>query len=121
MPVALLLIGIAFIVVGYQGTQGDLIDQLEQDFTGSNNFIVWIFVLIFIGSIGYIPKLRPVANGFIILVILVLVLAAGSKKGLFAKLQEAIKGSGGQSADPLTTNVPGVPGVPALPNIGGSQ
>lgn len=85
-------------IVGLRGTQADLYCLLKSDFTGSNNFLYWLGAVLLIGMIGYIPKLRPVSDAFIVLMIVALFLA--SKGGLFANLSTAF---GQTSATPAPT------------------
>jgi len=88
MAFALLIIGITLVVAAVRNTQGDLITLLIGDFTGPNNFIYWIVALLIIGAVGYVPKLKPVSDGFLVIVILALFLSKGrpdSKTGGFFK------------------------------------
>lgn len=87
MPFAILFIGALLVVVGYRGTHTDLLDLLKSDFTGSNNFIFWIISILVIGAVGYIPRLKPVSDGFLALVILVLFI---SNPGFFARFMEQV-------------------------------
>lgn len=95
MPFALLIIGIALLVSAVRGTQGDLFNLVKGDFTGPNNFIYWTIAILFIGSVGYIPKLKPLSVGFLTLVVLVLVLKRGDPNsgsgGFFAEFTNALK------------------------------
>lgn len=85
MPIALLIVAVAFVVVGFNGTQSDLACLLKQDFgTGKGSFLYWLAVIVILGSLGYVEKLRPVADAFLVLLIVVLFLTAG--KGVFSQL-----------------------------------
>lgn len=95
MPFALTFAGLIMIVVGAQNTFRQFGTQLRKDFTGPGNFTWWIASLGAVGAVGYIPKLRPVALGFMTLIIIVLVIAA---KGLFPKLTAALE-AGPQAPD----------------------
>src|SRR3954468_23458486 len=107
MPFALLIIGIALLVSAVRGTQGDLFTLLRGDFTGPNNFIYWTVAILFIGSIGYIPKLKPASVGFLTLVVLVLVLKRGDPNsgngGFFAEFTSALKMPNAAPATPTAS------------------
>lgn len=93
MSLALLVIGIVFVVAAVRGTtsgENGLFTLLQGDFTGSNNFLYWLLALGLIGAIGYIPKLKSFSTAFLVLVIAAILL---SHKGFFADLQSAIKSS----------------------------
>lgn len=82
MPFALLIIGIWLLVSGVRNTQDMLFALLKGDFTGQDNFIFWLIAILIIGAIGYVPKLKPISTGFLVLIILVLFLKKGSSTGL---------------------------------------
>lgn len=88
MPFLLTVAGLMMIISGAQNTYRQLGAQLRKDFTGPANFTWWLASLGGVGAVGYIPKLRPVALGFMTLIVVVLVLAA---KGLFAKATAALE------------------------------
>ena len=100
MPLAFLAIGALFLVAGIRGTVTDkngqpgLVTLLKGDLTGSNNFLVWIVAIFGLGALGYVPGLKPIANAFLVLVLVALVLATGkqSRGGFFAKFNEAVTG-----------------------------
>jgi hypothetical protein len=109
MPFALLIIGIVLLVSAARNTQDDLFTLVKGDFTGQANFIFWVVSLLIIGAIGYIPKLKPISTGFLVLVLLVLFLSKGNPNnaasgGFFQKFTAALQGtqnasnSGGGSA-----------------------
>ncbi len=100
MPLAFIAIGVLFLVAGIRGTVEDkngqpgLITLLKGDFTGSNNFLVWMLALWVIGAIGYIPGAKALANAFLVLVIVVMLLANNKNNpgnGFFAQFNAAIK------------------------------
>lgn len=105
MPFALVIIGLALLVSGVRNTQGDLFELVKGDFSGSGNFVFWTVSILIIGSVGYIPRLKPVANSFLILVIVVLFI---SNRGFFAKFNEQIGTSSGNT---------GEAGIPTLPKF----
>ena len=74
MPFVLIIAGVLLFISGVRNTQGDLYKLLEGDFTGEDNFIYWFLSIMVIGAIGYIPKMKPFSDGFLILVIIQLFL-----------------------------------------------
>jgi hypothetical protein len=90
MPFALAIIGIAIFVTAIRGTTSTLFGLIRDDFTGSGNFIYWVISLLVIGSIGYIEKLRPFANAFLTLVMVVLFIGAG-RRGFFTQFMSAVQ------------------------------
>jgi hypothetical protein len=84
MPFALIVAGIALILVGYQGTQDKFFGMLQAD---APQFIKWAVAIFVIGAIGYIPRLKDLSNAFLVLIILVMFI---SNQGFFCKLNEAI-------------------------------
>lgn len=81
MPVILILFGIILVTAAVRNTQDELFRLVQGDFIGPNNFIYWILAILIIGSLGYVPRLRPVSTMFMALVIVVLFLTRG--KGFF--------------------------------------
>lgn len=55
---------------------------LTNDFTGPNNFVYWLAAILIIGAIGYIEKLKPLSNAFLVLVVVVLILKRGNPSGV---------------------------------------
>ena len=80
------------------GSTPGLFTLIIGDFTGQNNFLIWLAAIVGIGAIGYIKPIKPVANAFLGLVILVLFL---SHKGFFAQFVSAAEST--QSAGSGTT------------------
>lgn len=88
MPYALLFVGILFLVVGFRGTQEEFLNLLKGDFTGEGNFLYWIVSLMVVGAIGFIPKLKPISDGFLVLILVVLFLKRGP--GFFSQFQSQV-------------------------------
>lgn len=88
MPVFFLFCGVAFLVSALRGTQGDLINLLKDDLTGTPNFGLWVGAIVLIGAFGYSRTLRPISNGLLTLVFVGIIL---SNKGVIAKLYEVVK------------------------------
>jgi hypothetical protein len=132
MPFVLITIGVVLLVAAVRGTQEDLYYLAAGDFIGKDNFIFWFLSILIIGAIGYIPKMKPISDGFLILVILVLFLKRGqpgvSGGGFFEQFNQAIATT--QSAtDPVTAQTAagagsgssvnqGIPCIPGTPGCG---
>lgn len=92
MPIFILIVGVMLVVVGINNKIPDLAGLLKEDFRPTENvagFHVWIIAIFVAGSLGYIKEFKPVANAFLALIIIALLL---SNKGFFAKFTEAVKG-----------------------------
>jgi len=89
MPFVLIALGLLFLVVAVQGTQGSLFTLLKSEFVGTNSFIPWVAAFVILGLAGYIKPIRPLAHAFLALLFLVLVLVNG--KGFFAQFNNALK------------------------------
>jgi hypothetical protein len=82
MPFALLMIGILLLTVAVRNRQTEFVQLVRGDFSGPGNFMYWVLALVVLGSIGYIPKAKPVANLFIVLILIVLILKRGNSNGV---------------------------------------
>ena len=98
MPFVLIIAGVVLLVAAVRNTQQDLFGLLAKDFVGPNNFIFWFVSIVIIGAIGYVPKLKPLSDGFLILVILALFLGNKKNIGFFGMFQKQIGAT--QSATP---------------------
>jgi hypothetical protein len=107
LPLAFLLIGIIFLVAAVRGLHRELFAALKSDFTGPNNFIYWVVSLWAIVAIGYFKPLRPVSNGFLALVVLVLLL---QNRGFFDKFMAQIR----ETETPQTEGQPPIDPVNAV-------
>lgn len=87
MPLALLVVGVVFLVAAVRGKQELLFDTMRSDFTGPNNFFYWGLALFLIGSVGYYKPAKAFSNAFMTLVVIVLFL---HNRGFFAKFMEQI-------------------------------
>jgi hypothetical protein len=140
MPFVLIVIGIVLLVTAIQGTTSQLGTMLSQDIFGggttTGSFVFWIVAIVGIGAVGYVPRLKPFSDAFLILVIIVLFLANG---GVFAKIGPALQGissastnagtgggaastvSPGSAIPPLTSLLPPMNNAPAqqAPEYGG--
>lgn len=82
MGFILFLLGAFLIAAVYKGTYPELGKLLAQDAPG---FAVWALALIFVGAFGFIPKARPVATAFLVLIFVAMVLKNG---GVFDQLSQ---------------------------------
>lgn len=75
----------------------------------------WVVALIVVGAIGYIPKARPAANLFLVLILVVLLLKRGNSSGVgggvFQQLTTALgmtaTGSAGSSGSSAAAQLSG--------------
>jgi uncharacterized membrane protein HdeD (DUF308 family) len=92
MPLFILFVGILLVVVGVNNKIPELTELLKEDFKPSGNtpaFQVWILAIFVAGSLGYIRAFKPVANAFLTLIIIALLL---SNRGFFDKFSNALEG-----------------------------
>jgi hypothetical protein len=92
MPILFLIIGVMLIVVAVNDKMPELTGLVKEDFnpTGSvAGFPVWMAAIFVTGALGYIKAFRPVANAFLVLIVVSMVL---SNRGFFSKFKSAIEG-----------------------------
>jgi hypothetical protein len=80
MSFALLIIGAVMLIAAARGRESDLFALLRNDFTGPGNFVYWVISILVIGAIGYIPRLKPVSDAFLALIVIILFLTKGDPK-----------------------------------------
>lgn len=121
MPFALAIIGITIFVTALRGTTSTLFGLIKDDFTGNGNFIYWVLSILVIGAVGYVKKLQPIANGFLLLVMIVLLIGAGNK-GFFAQFMAGIKtpatNCGGNTSSVTTTTEQALDAAKSAPGAG---
>lgn len=71
MLLVALFIGVVLIVAAVRNSQGALFTALMQDVPA---YVVWAAAIIALGAVGYVPGLKPVSRGLLMLVITVIVL-----------------------------------------------
>ena len=136
MPFVLFFIGVLAVVIGVRGQASAAGQLLASEFTGSNSFIQWFLAIMIIGLIGYWDKARPVSDGALVLLLVVMVLAprnGNGGAGLFVQLEDAFQnatpisaktanGSGAAGGQAAINNTPlpaaGSSGADALNNAG---
>lgn len=126
MPFALLIVGLALLVAAVRDKQSELFTLIKGDFTGPNNFVYWITAMLVLGSLGYIPKLKPLSVGLLVLVVLVLILTKGNPSGIGGGLFQQLASQLGSTqtatatapAATGTTKTPSILDLPGLPTLG---
>lgn len=88
MPFALVIIGLVLVVTGAKDTYQQFGRQVSSDFTGEGNFTWWLVSLGAVGSLGYIPALRPFSRMFLVLIVIAMVIKNG---GFFDQLTSALQ------------------------------
>lgn len=95
MALALLFAGAVLLAAAVRSKQGDLFTLLKGDLTGANNFVFWIVALVIIGSIGFIPRLKPLSVALLALVLISIFLRKGT--GFFSGLTTAVNSTTGST------------------------
>jgi predicted lipid-binding transport protein (Tim44 family) len=102
MPFVLIFVGLLLVIAGVRQQEGQLLSLFQADFTGngslSGSYFGWLIAIGVLGGLGYIKAIRPLANAFMALVILILFL---SNKGFFSQFNQAI--SQAASTPPAST------------------
>lgn len=115
MPFVFLFFGFIVFVVGIRGRQQEAAALLQEDFTGNNNFLVWLIALFVIGSIGYVKAFEPLVRAFVILIMIAMILSNG-RNGLFNQFRAQVfnrNSSGQPAASPSPSTIPAIPPIGA--------
>jgi len=100
MALFILLIAAILVVAAIRNSQGDLFNALGKDVPA---FVVWGAAIIAIGAIGFIKPLRPLSQGLLVLVFLVIVL--NNYQGIVSGISSAAKvGAGAPSGTDAPTS-----------------
>lgn len=92
MPIFLLIIGVIFLVAAVRGNQKDLLDLIRDDFSGQNNFFLWVLAIVIIVALGNFKAIKPISDAFLGLVILVIIVANYKNgKDIFSSFMTQIK------------------------------
>jgi hypothetical protein len=95
MPFAFLIVGTVLVISGVKGTSAQLLTMFKADIQGKDGYLYWAVAILLIGSVGYVPALKPFSRAFLVLVLVVLVLKTGNKSatggGFFAQFTAALK------------------------------
>lgn len=99
MPLFFLLIGVLLVATAVNNSTSAMFALVRQEFSGKNadgsqgkgSFIPWLISIVAIGSIGYIPKAKHLANFMLVFILLVLVLSNQSGvTGFFSQFQTQV-------------------------------
>jgi ABC-type transport system involved in cytochrome c biogenesis permease subunit len=75
VPFFLAFFAILLIVAGVKGTETKLLAQVQDD---AKHFIVWFFLIVLVGSVGFSKTARPVSNAFLVLIVIAFVIGSGN-------------------------------------------
>ena len=91
MPIFFIVVGILLIIVAINDKMRELGGLIREDFDPSSgkSFAIWIIAVFAIGSLGYVKSMKPVANAFLVLVVVSMLLA---NRGFFDNFTKAFKG-----------------------------
>jgi hypothetical protein len=93
------LVGVVLLLAAIRDKVGDVGEILAEDFQsggGSPGFLAWIVVIVMLGIVGSWKPIRPVADAFMVLILVVVVIA---NRGFFPELMRQLNApSGGKSA-----------------------
>ena len=90
MPFFFVFIGVLLIITGVKDTYVALGQQLAKDFTGERNFFVWVLAFGLIGAFGYIERLKPVSNAFMVLVLLAMILSNSNRADIITLFAQGL-------------------------------
>ncbi len=92
MPIFFLIVGALLIIVAINDKLPELQNlvagDLRKNDKGQAGFGLWLVAIFAIGAIGYAKPLKPIANSFLVLVVVVMLL---SNKGFFANFTKAVE------------------------------
>ena len=89
MSYALIIVGVMLLIASIRDMQGTLFTLLRDDFIGMHSYVFWLLSILGIGAVGYVPKMKSLSDGFLILVFLMLFI---SNKGFFNQFMAQISG-----------------------------
>lgn len=87
IPVALLIIGVALVVIGIQGKAEQAGAILVDDFTGRPSFVAWLAAVVIVAFLTSYGPFKKVGAAFYGLLIVVLFLSNG---GFFEKFRQQL-------------------------------
>ena len=108
MPFVFIFIGSVLLIAAVRGTHQNLYALVKRDFTGPNNFIYWVVAILIIGAVGYVQKLKPISDAFLILILVVLFLKRG--EGFFDMFTKQIGATQNPSSSSIGVSQPGISG-----------
>ena len=74
MPIALISIGILFIVAGYNGTQQQLFGMVTKTYAEAQGLGAWVLVALILGVLASVTEIKQPVNALMILICLGLAL-----------------------------------------------
>lgn len=74
MPIALISIGILFIVAGYNGTQQKLFGMVTKTYAEAKGLGAWVLVALILGVLASVTEIKEPVNALMILICLGLAL-----------------------------------------------
>jgi hypothetical protein len=92
MPIFILIVGVLLVAAGINNKIPDLVSLIKSDFTKTGDiqpFQIWVIAIFVAGSLGYIKAFKGVANAFLVLIMVTLIIG---NKGFFDKFMQALKG-----------------------------
>lgn len=96
-----IVLGLAFLISAIRGTQSDMFLLLKSEFSGPQSFFTWASALLILGCIGYIKPVRPIADGMMVLILLVIVLK--NQGGVFSQFNEQLRNPATATPGKVTT------------------
>ena len=106
MPFVLIVAGLVLLITAVNGTVGQLGVLLKQDVFGPQGFMFWIIAIIVVGALGYIKQIKPLSDGFLVLVLLVLFL---NNRGVFQQFMSATTAISQGASTPTNSALPPLP------------
>lgn len=94
MVFVVLVIGLVLVVAAVRNSQASLFSALMSDVPA---FAVWAAAIFALSAIGFVPDLKPVSRGLLVLVLVVIVLT--NYKQILSGFQSAWQGAQGQATD----------------------
>jgi hypothetical protein len=92
MPIFFIVVGVLLVIVGVNNKMQELGALAKEGFQPSGSqpgFHIWLVAIFLVGSLGYIKTVKPIANAFLALVVVSMIL---SNRGFFDKFTSALKG-----------------------------
>jgi hypothetical protein len=113
MPFTFIIAGLILLIAAARGQSSALFALVKSDFTSTSastnatnqpSFLPWVFSILAVGALGYIPALKTFSRAFLVLLLVVLFL---SKGGFFAKFEQAFPGVFAKGVTPAAQSAAG--------------
>lgn len=98
MPLFFGSIGLLLIIAGLRDRivngNPSLVSLLKDDFmlSSQNSFTMWAFAIVFIGALGYVPKMRSISRMFLVLVVVVIFVKNKQLQSVFGTISKFFSG-----------------------------